>query len=115
MKKRVLVTGGAGFIGSFICERLIEEGHYVICCDNFYTGTKNNLVNILDNKRISIFNNNESILKNSKYSEVLIYNFEDKSFKKKFQKSLENNLFINFSQYAMMQYDFLNMSQNPHI
>ena len=54
MKKRVLVTGGAGFIGSFICERLIEEGHYVICCDNFYTGTKNNLVNILDNKDFEI-------------------------------------------------------------
>ena len=54
MKKRVLVTGGAGFIGSFICERLIKEGHYVICCDNFYTGTKNNLVNILDNKDFEI-------------------------------------------------------------
>ena len=50
MKKRVLVTGGAGFIGSYICERLIDEGNYVICCDNFYTGNKNNLVKILDNK-----------------------------------------------------------------
>ena len=54
MKKRVLVTGGAGFIGSFICERLIKEGHSVICCYNFYTGTKNNLVNILDNKDFEI-------------------------------------------------------------
>ncbi|GIR25506.1 MAG: hypothetical protein CM15mP40_01140 [Alphaproteobacteria bacterium] len=43
MKKRVLVTGGAGFIGSFLCESLIKKGHYVICCDNFYTGNKENL------------------------------------------------------------------------
>ena len=54
MKKRVLVTGGAGFIGSYICERLIDEGNYVICCDNFYTGNKNNLVKILDNKDFEI-------------------------------------------------------------
>ena len=54
MKKRVLVTGGAGFIGSYICEKLIEEGNYVICCDNFYTGNKNNLVKILDNKDFEI-------------------------------------------------------------
>ena len=54
MKKRVLVTGGAGFIGSYICERLVEEGNYVICCDNFYTGNKNNLVKILDNKDFEI-------------------------------------------------------------
>ena len=50
-------------------------------------------VDIISPSEISIFNNNESILKNSKYSEVLIYNFEDKSFKKKFQKSLENDKF----------------------
>ena len=54
MKKRVLVTGGAGFIGSYICEKLLKEGNYVICCANFYTGTKNNLVNILDNKDFEI-------------------------------------------------------------
>ena len=54
MKKRVLVTGGAGFIGSYICERLIDEGNYVICCDNFYTEIKNNLVKILDNKDFEI-------------------------------------------------------------
>ena len=45
MKKKVLVTGGAGFIGSFLCEKLIDAGHYVICCDNFYTGNKDNLIN----------------------------------------------------------------------
>ena len=36
---RILVTGGAGFIGSFLCERLLAEGHEVLCVDNFFTGT----------------------------------------------------------------------------
>ena len=48
-RKRVLVTGGAGFLGSFLCERLLEEGCDVICVDNFYTGTKRNIVHLLDN------------------------------------------------------------------
>jgi len=39
-QKRIIVTGGAGFIGSHLCERLIAEGHDVICVDNFFTGTK---------------------------------------------------------------------------
>lgn len=54
MKKRILVTGGAGFLGSFLCEELIKNGHYVVCCDNFYTGNKDNLLKILDNKNFEI-------------------------------------------------------------
>ena len=50
MKKRILVTGGAGFIGSHLCERLIEEGDEVLCVDNFFTGTRQNIANLLDNK-----------------------------------------------------------------
>ncbi len=49
LRKRVLVTGGAGFLGSFLCERLLEENCDVICVDNFYTGTKRNIVHLLDN------------------------------------------------------------------
>ncbi len=49
IRKRVLVTGGAGFLGSFLCERLLAEGCDVICCDNFFTGTKRNIVHLLHN------------------------------------------------------------------
>ena len=47
--KRILVTGGAGFLGSHLCERLIEMGHEVLCVDNFYTGTKTNIAHLLKN------------------------------------------------------------------
>jgi UDP-glucuronate decarboxylase len=47
--KRVLVTGGAGFIGSHLCERLLEAGHEVLCLDNYYTGTRRNVAHLLDN------------------------------------------------------------------
>ena len=54
MKKRVLVTGGAGFIGSYLCEELLNKGYDVVCCDNFYTGNKDNLEKILDNKNFDL-------------------------------------------------------------
>jgi len=47
-RKRILITGGAGFIGSHLCERLIDAGHDVICLDNYFTGTKENLLKLLD-------------------------------------------------------------------
>ncbi|MBN2215916.1 MAG: SDR family oxidoreductase [Pirellulales bacterium] len=46
--KRILVTGGAGFLGSHLCERLVDEGHDVICLDNFFTSQKSNIVHLLD-------------------------------------------------------------------
>ncbi len=49
LRKRVLVTGGAGFLGSFLCERLLAENCDVVCVDNFYTGTKRNIVHLLSN------------------------------------------------------------------
>jgi len=52
--KRVLVTGGAGFIGSHLCERLLDEGHEVLCVDNFFTGTRGNVARLLDNPRFEL-------------------------------------------------------------
>jgi UDP-glucuronate decarboxylase len=49
MMKRILVTGGAGFIGSHLCERLLNEGNEVICLDNYFTGSKSNIVHLLKN------------------------------------------------------------------
>jgi UDP-glucuronate decarboxylase len=48
MSKRILVTGGAGFLGSHLCERLLANGHEVICLDNFFTGSRANLESLLD-------------------------------------------------------------------
>lgn len=48
-RKRILVSGGAGFIGSHLCERLLNEGHEVLCLDNFFTGAKANVVHLLQN------------------------------------------------------------------
>jgi UDP-glucuronate decarboxylase len=47
--KKILVTGGAGFLGSHLCERLLNEGNEVICIDNYFTGSKRNIVHLLDN------------------------------------------------------------------
>ena len=52
--KRILITGGAGFIGSHLCERLLAEGNEVICLDNFFTGRKQNLNGLLDNHRFEL-------------------------------------------------------------
>jgi UDP-glucuronate decarboxylase len=48
VRKRVLVTGGAGFLGSHLCEQLLERGHDVLCVDNYFTGAKDNIVHLLD-------------------------------------------------------------------
>ena len=49
MKKRILITGGAGFLGSHLCEKLLAAGNEVICVDNFYTGNKQNIVHLMAN------------------------------------------------------------------
>jgi len=52
--KKVLVTGGAGFLGSHLCDRLVAEGHHVLCVDNYFTGSKNNIAHLLDNKNFEV-------------------------------------------------------------
>jgi UDP-glucuronate decarboxylase len=51
---RILVTGGAGFIGSHLCERLLDDGHDVLCLDNFFTGRRANIVHLLDNPNFEL-------------------------------------------------------------
>lgn len=53
-RKRILVTGGAGFIGSHLCERLLDAGHDVLCVDNFYTGTRDNVAHLLLNPHFEL-------------------------------------------------------------
>ena len=52
--KKILVTGGAGFLGSHLCDRLINEGHEVLCLDNFFTGSKNNITHLLGNPNFEL-------------------------------------------------------------
>ena len=54
IRKRVLVTGGAGFLGSHLCKRLLDDGHAVICVDNFFTGTRDTIIPLLNNPHFEI-------------------------------------------------------------
>ena len=52
--KKILVTGGAGFLGSHLCDRLVEQGHHVLCVDNYFTGSKANIDHLLDHKNFEV-------------------------------------------------------------
>lgn len=54
LRKRILVTGGAGFLGSHLCERLLNDGHDVLCLDNFFTGTRDNILHLLGNPHFEV-------------------------------------------------------------
>ena len=54
LETRVIVTGGAGFLGSHLCERLLKSGANVICVDNFFTGTRRNIDHIVDHRRFDL-------------------------------------------------------------
>ena len=53
-KNRVLVTGGAGFVGSHLCDRLVQDGNEVLCVDNLYTGTKSNVMHLIGNPQFEL-------------------------------------------------------------
>jgi len=52
--KKILVTGGAGFLGSHLCERLLNEGHHVLCVDNYFTGSKKNIEHLISNPNFEV-------------------------------------------------------------
>lgn len=52
--KKILVTGGAGFLGSHLCDRLVSQGHHVLCVDNYFTGSKKNIEHLLDHKNFEV-------------------------------------------------------------
>lgn len=59
--KRVLVTGGAGFLGSHLCEKLLEAGHEVLCLDNFFTGSRKNIAHLIDDKRFELMRHDVTV------------------------------------------------------
>jgi len=72
-RKRILVTGGAGFLGSHLCQRLLNDGHDVICVDNFFTGPRDNIFHLMDNPRFELMRHDVTF---PLYVEVdEIYNF----------------------------------------
>lgn len=72
MKKRILVTGGAGFIGSHLCKRLLTDGHEVICLDNYFTGSKENILPLMKNPYFEVIRHD---VMNPFYAEIdEIYN-----------------------------------------
>lgn len=71
--KKILVTGGAGFIGSHLCERLLAEGNEVVCVDNFFTGSKQNVLPLLDNPYFEVIRHD--IIKSLLIEVDEIYNF----------------------------------------
>jgi UDP-glucuronate decarboxylase len=59
--KRVLVTGGAGFLGSHLCERLLDNGHDVLCVDNFFSSSRHNVAHLLDNPRMELLRHDVTV------------------------------------------------------
>lgn len=70
MMKKILVTGGAGFLGSHLCEKLLAEGNEVVCMDNFFTGSKRNVVKLLDNPYFEIYRHDITMPANLEVDEI---------------------------------------------
>ena len=71
--KRILVSGGAGFLGSHLCEQLVEEGNQVICLDNFFSGSEQNISHLLPSSNFTLLAQDVSIPLSLEVDEI--YNF----------------------------------------
>ena len=71
--KSIIITGGAGFIGSHLCKRLLDEGNKIICVDNFFTGSKDNIKDLLDNKNFELIRHD--VVEPIRLESEQIYNF----------------------------------------
>ena len=95
--KTILVTGGAGFIGSNMCERLLIDGNYVICIDNLYTGNLNNISHLSENPNFKFINHDIiEPLHITEYKINQIYNFACPGSPPKYQKDPIYTLMVNF-------------------
>ena len=94
--KRILITGGAGFIGSNVCERLLQEGNYIICLDNLYTGNMENINHLLNDSRFEFINHD--IINPITYEGPIdqIYNFACPASPPKYQQDPVYTLKVNF-------------------
>ena len=70
MSKRILVTGGAGFIGSHLCERLLKENNFVICLDNFFTGSESNIKHLMSNPNFELIEHDITVPFNTSVDEI---------------------------------------------
>jgi UDP-glucuronate decarboxylase len=70
MHKRILVTGGAGFIGSHLCQRLLDDGHEVLCVDSFFTGRRHNILKLLDNKNFELMRHDITVPLNVEVDQI---------------------------------------------
>jgi nucleoside-diphosphate-sugar epimerase len=79
-QKRILVTGGAGFLGTHLCRRLLGQGHEILCVDNFSTGTRRNIEELLDNPLIELLRHNVTFPLLSKWTKSITLPVQPRRF-----------------------------------
>lgn len=92
----ILITGGAGFIGSNLCERLLNEGHQIICLDNLYTGSLENIKHLFGNPKFKFINHDITIPLNIPFKIHQIYNLACPASPPKYQQDPVYTLKVNF-------------------